>query len=135
MKSYFTKIKPLPGTNYSEIYRNAMALYKHIAGKTKRRPYIRSAYFKKDKIFLDYFWDHIRQKNLRDRVRRLKYYPCALDLLTHSRVAPSSHRNQMKKSELLYRFMGICENDARFYVQVKENKRGEKHFMSVLPAD
>lgn len=135
MKSFSTNIRPLSGTDYSEIYPKAWNIYKNIASKTKRRPYIRSAYFKKDKIFLDYFWDHIWQKNTRDRVRRLKYYSCALDLLMNSRIAPSSHRNEMRRSESLYRFVGTCENGDRFFVQIKENKRGEKHFMSVLPTD
>jgi hypothetical protein len=77
----------------------------------------------------------LRQKNIRDRSRRLKYYSCALDLLKNSRITPSSHPNQMKKSEILYRFMGITENNSSFYVQVKKDKHGNKHFMSVLPAE
>ena len=133
MKLYFTKIKPLSGTNYSEIYPKAMALYKNIASKTKRRPYVRSAYFNKDKIFLDYFWDHIRQKNTHDRVRRLKYYACALDLIQNSRIAPSSHPNPMRRSEILHRFIGIAGDNSLFYVQIKEDKRCNKHFISVLP--
>jgi hypothetical protein len=119
MKVFSTKVKPLSGTNYSEIYPKAMALYKDIASKTKRRPYVRSSYFKKEKVFLDYFWDHIRQKNTRDRIRRLKYYACALDLIQNSRIAPSSHPNPMRRSEILHRFIGTAGDSSFFYVQIK----------------
>jgi hypothetical protein len=131
MEIYRTKIKPVPGTNYSEVYPRAWALYKQIASKTKRRPYVRSAYFNKEKVFLDLFWD-VRQKNLRDRARRLKYYPCALDLIGYSRIRPSSQLNPMRKSEILHRFTGIYM-DKLFHVQIKEYKSGEKHFISIFP--
>jgi hypothetical protein len=132
MEIYRTKIKPVPGTNYSEVYPRAWALYKQIASKTKRRPYVRSAYFNKEKVFLDLFWEHVRQKNLRDRARRLKYYPCALDLIGYSRIRPSSQLNPMRKSEILHRFTGIYM-DKLFHVQIKEYKSGEKHFISIFP--
>ena len=132
MEIYRTKIKPVPGTNYSEVYPRACALYKQIASKTKRRPYVRSAYFNKEKVFLDLFWEHVRQKNLRDRARRLKYYPCALDLIGYSRIRPSSQLNPMRKSEILHRFTGIYM-DKLFHVQIKEYKSGEKHFISIFP--
>ncbi|MDO8430482.1 MAG: hypothetical protein Q7S72_00620, partial [Candidatus Taylorbacteria bacterium] len=75
MKSQFyeTKIKKLSGTSYDEVYPQAISIYKKLASKTKRRPYLRSKYFNKEKIFLDYFWTHIILKNRRDRTRRLKY--------------------------------------------------------------
>ena len=134
---FYTKVKPLSGTNYSEIYPKALALYKQIASrKTKRRPYIRSTYFKKEKIFLDYFWLHIRQKNLRDRARRLIYYPCALDMLEHSKLKPESKINPNRKSETLHRFIGITSGKRVFYAQVKEDlKTGQKHFISVFPPE
>ena len=55
MIPYGTKAKKLPGTNLGEIYRSAMAVYHKIEKQTKRRPYLRSAYFKKEKVFFDFF--------------------------------------------------------------------------------
>lgn len=134
MDYFVTKIKPISGSEYSEVYPLAFALYKRLASKTKRRPYVRSAFFDGEKVFLDYFWDHMRTKNWRDRVRRLKFYPCAIDLLLHSRVKPISKNNPNRHSELLHRFGGIALENRRFFVQVKEGRRNrEKVFMSIFP--
>jgi len=136
MEIYRTRIKPIPGTNYSEIYPRAWSLYKQIASKTRRRPYIRSAYFNKEKVFLDLFWEHMRQKNLRDRARRLRYYPCALDLVVHSHTSPTSKQNPNRLSETFHRFAGISENGEVFFVQIKKiGKRGGKHLISIFPPD
>jgi len=128
-----TKEQVIRGTKYSEVYPRALIIYKNIVSRTKRRPYIRSKYFKKEKIFLDYFWDHLREKNWHDRVRRLKFYSCAIDLIEHSNIRPDTHRNPMRKSEMLYRFTGQTQNGDSFFVQIKENKRKQKYFMSVFP--
>lgn len=133
---YETKIKKLSGTSYDEVYPQALSTYKKIASKTKRRPYIRSLYFNKEKIFLDYFWDHLRTKNHRDRTRRLKYYECALDLIKNAKIEPTSKINPNKSSEILHRFMGKTKNNDLFYVQITEriNKK-DKYFTSVFPTD
>jgi hypothetical protein len=129
------KSKPLSGTNYAEVYPQGLALYKLIASKTKRQPYVRSVYFDKEKVFLDYFWQHIREKNLRDKTRRLKYYPCALELIQYSHVQPISKVNPNKRSEILHRFSGTTTHGEIFFVQIKEDlKKGQKHFISVFPA-
>ena len=134
MKIYQSKVRKLSGSEYREVYIQVKNIYKEISSRTKRRPYIRSSYFKKDKIFLSYFWDHLWTKNWRDRVRRLKYFPCAIDLIKNSRVEPISKENPNRNSELLHRFAGITKEKELFFVQVKEDKRsGEKHFMSVFP--
>jgi hypothetical protein len=134
MKAYQSKFKKLPGTDYKEIYPVALKIYKQIKRRTKRKPYIRSVYFKKDKIFLDYFWQHLRQKNWRDRNRRLKYYSCAIDLIRNSRMEPTSEQNPHKQKEILHRFAGTTKDKDVFIVQIKQDKKtGEKHFMSVFP--
>ncbi|MSU75059.1 MAG: hypothetical protein EXS55_00885 [Candidatus Magasanikbacteria bacterium] len=75
MPAYKTKAKKLPGTHWWQVSRKAFGLYKQITSKTKRRPYIRSAYFNKQKIFLGLFWSHLHEKdNIRDKVRRLKFF-------------------------------------------------------------
>lgn len=106
MKIFTTKSAPLPGTNYKEICKKAYILYNEIRRKTKRRPYIRSAYFNKDKIFLQLFWNHLREKSLRDRVRRLKYFPCAIELIRYNRHEPKTIQTIERPSELLHRFTG-----------------------------
>lgn len=136
MKVYQTKIKRLAGTDYSEIYPQAFNIYKEIKRKTKRRPNIRSAYFKKEKVFLDYFWEHLHQKNSKDRVRRLKYYPCALDLIRNSKSEPTSKENPNKKSEILHRFAGITPDKELFFVQINGDKKTNKKFLlSVFPEE
>jgi len=136
MQPYQSKFKKLPGTNYKEIYPVALAIFKQIKSKTKRRPYIRSAYFRKEKVFLDYFWQHLREKSLRDRTRRLKYYQCALDLIKNSRLEPISKQNPNKPREILHRFAGLTNNKELFFVQIsKDKKKGHKYFMSVFPPE
>ena len=133
-KSYKTKLKPLSGTSYSEIISKALGIYKDIASKTKRRPYIRSSYFNKGKIFMDYFWSHIMTKNQGDRFRRLKLYNCAIDLIQNSRFKPESVKNPNKYGEVLHRFEGTNANNELFIVQIKEELRNkQKHFISVFP--
>lgn len=134
MKFYQTKIKKLAGTDYREVYPKAFAVYKQIRSKSKRRPYVRSAYFKKDKVFIDYFWQHLWQKTWPDRFRRLKYYACAVDLIQNSRVEPVSKPNPNKPKEILHRFAGATPDKELFFVQISEDsKTGNKGFVSVFP--
>ncbi len=136
MKVYKTKTKKLNGTNFHEVNQKAFGLYQQIKRKTKRRPYIRSAYFKKDKIFLELFWRHLFDKpNWRDRVRRLKYFPCAIELIQNNSFDPISKKNPNKPSEILHRFADVTKDNDLFFVHIKEDKKtGQKYFMSVFPA-
>ncbi|MFA4831137.1 MAG: hypothetical protein WC618_03095 [Patescibacteria group bacterium] len=86
-------------------------------------------------VFLESFWAHLFQKeNWRDRVRRMKYFPAALDLLRHTRFEPTSKENPNKPTEILHRFAGVTADDHLFYVQVKEDKRkNQKWLMSTFP--
>jgi hypothetical protein len=133
MDIYKTKEKIISGTSYSEIYKEAYSVYKYIESHSKRKPYIRSKYFNNEKVFLNYFWEHLRSKSFRDRVRRLKYYLCALDLIKNSRNEPAITINPMKKSEILYRFVGTTKFNNTYYVQIKMDKKNQKFFMSVFP--
>lgn len=137
MKIYQTKKQKLSGTQYNEVYKQAFGFYKQIKAKTKRRSYVRSTYFNKEKVFLELFWQHLGQKlNFRDKVRRLKYFSCAIDLIQNSIYEPSSKENPNKKSELLHRFAGMTKDKELFFVQIKEDKKkGEKWLMSVFPGD
>ena len=131
---YQTRSKKVPGTNRTEVYRGALNLFSEIKRKTKRRPYIRSAYFKKEKIFFDYFWDHLRQKPYRDRLERLKYFYAAVELVQKSKNKPLIKINPNKPKEFFYRFAGLTKERELFFVQIKENSKTKcKYFMSCFP--
>ncbi|MCK5466123.1 hypothetical protein KAI56_01320 [Candidatus Parcubacteria bacterium] len=74
------------------------------------------------------------QKNLRERIRRLRYFPCALDLIRNSRIVPVSIENADNRNEMLHRFTGKTKDKEVFFVQIKESKRGDKKYlMSCFP--
>ena len=55
MRVYQSKHSKLKGTSYSELERKARKLHNTIVKMTKRNAYVRSMYFKKDKIFSHFF--------------------------------------------------------------------------------
>ena len=136
MQSYRSKYKALPGTSYSEIIANARREYHAIQRRTPRRiPYVRSIYFKKDKVFLSTFWEHLKQKHPSERSNRLRFYLAALDLLRNTTATSESIIERNNPDVFLHRFAGRTSDGHYFYVQVKDNRRsGRKDFMSVFPA-
>jgi len=131
---YKTKVSRLSGTSYREIEPQARRHYNIEKRRTKRKPYVRSTWFKNDKVFLNRFWDHLSQKPQRDRKRRLKYFPCGLDLVRHSKVPPTTKLNPNKKSELFHKFTGLTPLSEVFFVQIVENKNtGRKYLVSIFP--
>ena len=135
MITFKAKSLQLSGTGYKEVYKAAIEIYSGIEKRTKRRPYLRSAYFHKQKIFFDYFWPHLLQKSFSERVRRLKLFPAAIELIRESRNHPLTAQNPSKETEVLHRFAGNAKDKKLFYVQIKENKRtGRKQLMSIFPA-
>lgn len=137
MKPYQAKAKKLPGTRWADVYKKAFLIYKQIKAKTKRRPYVRSAYFKKDKIFLTLFWGHLHEKiSLKDKTRRIKYFQCGIELVRHSKQEPTSKENPNNDGEIVHRFAGLTADNELFFVQIKEVKRtGEKWLISIFPLD
>ncbi|MFH1193626.1 MAG: hypothetical protein V1661_01380 [bacterium] len=135
MKAFKVKSKKFPGKKYSEVYRYAFPLYKLIKHKSRRKPYVRSAYFNKDKIFLELFWKHLWEKsNWRDRTHRLKFFGCAMELIKTSKYEPETKQNPNRLNEVLHRFAGLTKDDELFYVQIKEDKKtDQKWLMSVFP--
>lgn len=134
MKVYQTKVKKLTGTDQHEVYVKVRAIYKKLLGRTKRKPYVRSPYFNKQKVFLDYFWEHLYQKNPWDRFRRLQYYACAIDLIKNSKIDPNSVQNPNRPTQVLHRFEGKTKEGDSFFVQITEDKRtNQKYFISVFP--
>lgn len=135
MQIYKTRVYKFSGTDFHEVRQKAFGFYTEIKKKSKRRPYVRSAYFNKQKVFLGLFWQHLFDKeNWQDRFRRLKYFGCAIELIQKSRFAPKSKEDPNKPSEILHRFYGSTADNEMFYVQIKENKcTGQKFFISVFP--
>lgn len=131
---YTTPQSKLSGTSVHEVRQKALLIFNQIKSRTKRTPYVRSKYFRKDKIFLNIFWSHVYEKSEKDRVRRLKFYGCAIDLIRNSALNPETRENFQNKEELLHRFFGKTKSGEKFVVQIKENKRSKrKDFISVYP--
>lgn len=134
MKIYRSKAQKIRRQTYRRILDVCTKIYKEIQSKSKRRPYVRSKFFRNEKVFLELFWVHLRQKNKKERTKRLRYFEPALDLLMHSVCTPVIKENPNKNSEFLYRFHGISQDGEEFFVQVKEDKKKrQKYFMSVFP--
>jgi hypothetical protein len=137
MQIYHTKIAKLKGTDYHEVCKRAHNYYSELNRGNRRKPYARSAYFNKSKIFLELFWHHLfEKKNRGDRIRRLKFLPCAIDLIRKSHCAPISKDNPNKHGELLHRFTGYSLEKDCFFIQIKEEKKSDKKWLiSIFPAD
>lgn len=135
MGIFRVKTDKLSGKNLKELRKQSLHFYREIKKGSKRRTYIKSAYFKKEKIFIDAFWHHLyEKKNYWNKIRRLKYFPCAIELIQKSRIKPVSKINVDKKLEILHRFAGITSQNELFFVQIKENRKtGEKNLISIFP--
>jgi hypothetical protein len=134
---YTTKIEPLRGTSYGEVRKKAFREFQNIRSKSRRKPYVRSAYFHKDKIFLNLFWSHTFEKEHKaNQMRRLRLFACGIELIRYSRKTPTTKEHPHNPNELLHRFLGRTPSDQFFFVQIKENKRtNKKQFISVFPVD
>ena len=137
MQIYKTKTKKFHGPHFHTVHRQAFGLYTEIKKKTKRRAYVRSVYFDKEKVFLDLYWHHLFEKsNWRDRLRRMRFFGCALELIQNSHFKPNQTKNPNDVNEMLYRFYGMDANNEVFCVQIKENlKKKQKFLISVFPAE
>lgn len=134
MQFYVTKYQAARGVHYKEVEKKALITFKDIKSRTKRTPYVKSKYFKSEKIFLNLFWSHLYQKHEKDRTRRLRFYDCAIDLIRNTALAPESRENFKQKDELLHRFYGRTKLNEKFIVQIKENKRTHrKDLISIYP--
>lgn len=137
MKVYRSKYNKLAGTSYKEAERAARKYHRLIQNKSPRRQaYVRATYFNKDKVFVDQFWVHLKQKYHSQRLERVKLYSAAIDLIQNSRIAPSQKINPNKTGEILHRFLGCTRDGQYFYVQIRSSpKTGRKDFMSAFPAN
>lgn len=135
MQVFQSKLGKLPGSSLKEVMKLARQEYHAIQKRSPRRtPYVRSKYFIKSKIFLNTFWGHLNQKSPKERVRRLKLYGCALDLLRDTTCDPESTYTYVDMHTGLHRLYGREKGGSYYCVQVKENKRNDrKDFISVFP--
>ncbi len=131
---YRTKAIKIAGSDFKEVHSRARISYSKIKQRSKRKSYIRSAYFNKEKIFLDLFWHHLfEKKNWRDRMRRLQYFDCAVELIQKSKIPPTIKRNPNNCSEILHRFVGKSRSGKPFKLQIKQTKNNTKYLISVYP--
>lgn len=135
MIPYKVKINETSGSNLGEVYKNAYRTFHSIENSTKRKPYVRSVYFKKEKIFFEYFWFHLKQKGPKERFIRLKLFNPSIELIKNSRYIPIIKDNPNNKNEMFYRFAGQTKSKL-FIVQIKENKKSKrKYFMSCFSVE
>ncbi len=132
MHVWKVKTQIIPDKTYKTINKIARSIFHEIERKTKRKPYIRSRYFQKQKIFLSFFWEHLSTKKIQDKVRRLKYFECALEVIQNSYFEPETVKNPNNQRETLYRFYGQTAQSI-FIVQIKKDKKNQLEFMSVFP--
>ncbi|SRR5258708_38357257 len=132
MKTWKVKSKIIPGKIYKSVNKIARSIFHDMERKTKRKAYLRSKYFQKQKVFLSFFWDHLSTKKTQDRVRRLKYFECALEVIRDSQIAPEVVTNPNNKREFFYRFYGQTEKNV-FVVQIKKDKNNTLELMSIFP--
>lgn len=128
------KTQPLKGHRFVEIMPQARQAFRALQRKTKRRPHVRSAYFNKDKIFFDFFWHHMQRKSVVDRARRLKYFPCALEVLRQSRQDPGTFVDKYQPNVIKHEFQGKAPDGMTFSIIVQQDrKKGEKQLLSIYP--
>ncbi|OGJ43197.1 hypothetical protein A3B60_03385 [Candidatus Peregrinibacteria bacterium RIFCSPLOWO2_01_FULL_39_12] len=71
-----------------------------------------------------------------NKIRRVKYFPCAIELIKNTKFDPISKEDPNSKSDILHRFTGITADKEIFFVQIKEDKKtAKKYFISVFPFD
>lgn len=133
MQYWKVKAKVIPGKTFSDVNKIARKIYHALEKKSKRKAYIRSKYFKKQKVFLSFFWDHLSAKRPKDRLRRLKYFECALEVIRDSTLSPTGRTNPNNRYETFFRFLGQTRGGKFFAVQIKQDKKGTFELMSVFP--
>jgi len=134
MKIYKSKYNSLPGTSHATVISLARREYHKIQKRTPRRQaYVKSKYFRKDKVFVNQFWEHLKQKHPGDQLRRAKLFTCAIDLIRHSPHLADTIYKHDNMNIGLHRFYGQTKDGLHFCVQIRENKRtGRKDFVSVF---
>ena len=126
IRLYQCATRPLAGHRFIAIIPEVRRIFRTIQKRTKRKPYVRSAYFGKNKIFFDFFWQHMQEKLPSDRARRLIYFPCAIELLRNSRYDPETFIDSRYPNVIKHRFKGVTPDGKQFGVVVHEDRKTDK---------
>lgn len=137
LKIYQSKYGKIAGTSHASVIKAARYEYHKIQkGTPRRQANMRSKYFKQDKIFINQFWEHLKQKHPGDQLRRAKLFLCAIDLIRNTTTSLDTIYSYKNMNISLHRFYGLTKNGQHFTVQIRENKRtNRKDFMSVFPSN
>jgi|SRR5579859_447695 len=133
VEAWKVKTPIIKGKSYKVVNKVARRIFHEIERRTKRKPYIRSEYFEKQKIFLTFFWDHLSSKTNQDRLRRLKFFECGLELIQKTQYKPTVKLNPNNPKETFYRFLGVTNGNLFFDVQLKRDKDGNLELISIFP--
>ena len=68
-------------------------------------------------------------------MNRLKYFKAACELIKDSKLGLVEKTESFERKEILYRFVGLTKEKELFYVQIKEDKKNRKYFMSCFPPE
>jgi len=135
-KTFHSKYDTLPSNYRPILMKIALRIYRNLEAKTRRTVYVRSSsksYFQGQKIFLNLYFPHLKQKSPRIQVERLKFFEAGLDLVKNTPYEPTIKSNPNKPSEQVMRFWGETRGGKKFCVQVRVNKRGNHYLMSTFP--
>jgi hypothetical protein len=134
MNYFKIKTRPIAGTDLKEVTKKTMLVFHDIEKRTRRRPAVRCKALKNARVFIGEYLTHQSQKMRIDKLRRFKFFPCAIDLIENTNERPTF--KVLKTGETLYRLHGIAGNGQKFIVQISENpKTGNKRLMSCFPKD
>lgn len=131
MNVYVVKSTPLQGSTYSRTIKYARDYYSLLKAKSKRKPYVRSKYFRNQKVFLGLFWGHLFNKRRATRHSRVRLLPCAVEFIINNKFPPISIKSTQNKKEYWYRFQGRTKNNIYFAIQIK-SKLNHLYLMSVF---
>jgi hypothetical protein len=129
-KYYKSKYGQLSGSNLKEIRKKAHRIEDEWVVRSHRQTFIKSAYSNR-RVFTDEFWNHLVNKSFRtDKIRRLRLYKCALDLIANSHFEPKITYDRGRER---YEFYGLTANEEAFCVHIYKDKKNGHYFMSCFP--
>ncbi|MDR2672188.1 MAG: hypothetical protein LBC35_02620 [Coriobacteriales bacterium] len=129
MEFFKSRHTNLSGSNDRELYHKARAIQQAMTAGSRRRPYVRSKFFNRQKVFLDIFWTHLFAKNPGERRRRIALFACVVDLVQNTTYQPEIY---VRGNERFYRFFGVSKNGVRFAVQIKQDRKKALYLLSVF---
>jgi hypothetical protein len=133
IKFFQSKYNEMAGTSYCELINKAHAIVNALNPNHRRKENVHCGYYSGEKIFFEYFWQHQSNKPPADKMRRIRFFQCAVDLLQNTTYAPNIEPSGKNSSELWLSFYGKTKSGVKFVVHLKSNQRGNKYLMSIFP--